>query len=45
MKDKKDAVIIARVPKELKKKIEEKAVQMKIKVSEVTRLACEKFLK
>jgi antitoxin component of RelBE/YafQ-DinJ toxin-antitoxin module len=45
MKDKKDAVLIARVPKDLKVKLETKAKHMGEKVSEVIRLACEKFLK
>lgn len=45
MKHKKDAVLIARVPQELKDKLEGKAKQMGVKLSEVARIAYEKFLK
>lgn len=41
----KDAVLIARLPKTLKKRMEDKARALGVKISEVTRLACEKYLK
>ena len=41
----KDAVVISRVPKSLKDKLEDKAKHMGIKLSEVARLAYEKYLK
>jgi len=45
MKDKKDAVIISRVPKEMKERLETKAKNLGVKLSDVARLAYEKFLK
>lgn len=45
MKEKKEATLIARIPKSLKLGMELRAKEMKIKISELTRMACEKFLK
>ena len=44
-KEKKEATLIARIPKTLKQRLEVRAKDMGIKISELTRLACEKFLK